>query len=274
MTGPSNNALHPTPFGGGIDGPGGAWSSGASGEKGSWLRRECCVMTLSELAFACFLYGRITDYDESYLRFVQSTANSPDLANPEHRQALLTWLNKWGCRQFALKYHQYASGEILSWYNEYAPTLIPRRKNLWELSDSELTAVSVAYESLAARIASYRKQKADPVAVHVGPTGASKILFAIRPQALPPWDEPIRKSLGYDTARHSYLSYLKDVKSTLEELALSCKEHGFQLVDLPKRLDRPDSTVPKLIDEYYWVTLTRKWSVPRPSTFERWAEWA
>lgn len=134
-------------------------------------------MTLSELAFACFLYSRLTDYDNSYLLFLQSTNGSPDLSNPEHRKALLAWLNRWGCRQFALEYHEHASGEILSWHNEYSSTLFPRDRNLWELSEPELASAGAAYESLSSRIASYRARDRNSFAVSVGPTGAAKILF-------------------------------------------------------------------------------------------------
>ena len=66
-------------------------------------------MTLSELAFACFLYAHFTDYDDSYLSFLQVTNHHPDFVNSKHRKALLTWLNQWGCRQFAVEYHELAS---------------------------------------------------------------------------------------------------------------------------------------------------------------------
>ena len=49
-------------------------------------------MRLSELALACFLYAQFTDYDDSYLSFLQVTNHHPDLANSKHRKALLIWL--------------------------------------------------------------------------------------------------------------------------------------------------------------------------------------
>ena len=62
-------------------------------------------MTLAELAFACFCYQRMTDYDGSYLLFRQATQPFIDLGNQAHRASLLIWLNQWGCRQFAIEYH-------------------------------------------------------------------------------------------------------------------------------------------------------------------------
>jgi len=231
-------------------------------------------MTLSELAFACFLYGRLTDYDNSYHLFLEITGGSPDLSNSEHRKALLKWLNQWGCRQFALDHHEHASGEILSWHNEHGPTLFPRDRNLWELSEAELASAGAAYESLSSRIASYRKREGRAVPVSIGPTGAAKILFAIRPRALVPWDDPIRKSLGYENSQVSYLSFLRSVKSVLEGLAEACQRNGFQLADLPRLLQRSHSSVPKLIDEYYWITTTKQCSPPDSDTFRRWANWS
>lgn len=231
-------------------------------------------MTLSELAFACFLYGRLTDYDNSYRLFLEITNGSPDLSNSEHRKALLKWLNQWRCRQFALEHHEHASGEILSWHNEHSPTLFPRDRNLWQVTEAELASAGAAYESLSSRIASYRTRNGSVVPVSFGPTGAAKILFAIRPRALLPWDDSIRRGLGYDDSQASYLSFLERAKSVLEDLATCCQRNGFQLADLPRVLDRPLSTVPKVIDEYYWVTITKNCSPPGSDTFQRWADWS
>jgi len=231
-------------------------------------------MKISELAFACFLYGWMTDYDHSFLQFLQSTRNSPSLRNPKHRKALLIWLNQWGCRQFAVKHHDMASEDILTWHNEYSSHLISKDSNLWELTETEFSSVGRAYQSLSSRVASYRTIKENTFPVTVGPTGAAKILFAIRPKAFPPWDAPIRESLGFDDSPDSYISYLKSIKSILENLAISCQKNGFQLGELPKQIGRPNSTIPKLIDEYFWVTITKNLSLPEPDTFQRWSKWS
>jgi hypothetical protein len=231
-------------------------------------------MRLSELAFANFLYDRLTSYDDSYRNFQRITNASPDLSIARHRRALLAWLNKWGCRQFALEHHELASGEILRWHNQYGDTLFPGDRDLWELTELELSSVGTAYESLSNRTASYRTRNGNRFSVSFGPTGAAKILFAIRPRALVPWDDSVRNHLEHDGSPASYLSYLKHVKSMLKELAMSCQGNGFQLIDLPQQLGRPDLTLPKLIDEYYWVTITKKCSPPDSDTFQRWANWS
>lgn len=230
-------------------------------------------MKLSELAFACFLYGRFTDYDSSYLNFLKATNHSPDLSKPEHRKALLVWLNQWGCRQFAIDFHEHASAEILSWHNDFASVLFPQEKNIWDLTNTELEQSIKAYDTLSSRTASFRARNGRKFPVSIGPTGASKILFAIRRTAFVPWDDPIREKLGYDGSGKSYITYLKYIKGMLENIKPACENNGFSLADLPKRLGRPNSTIPKLIDEFYWVTITRNCPPPSIDDFLRWAQW-
>lgn len=227
---------------------------------------------LSELAFACYVFGALTKYDSSYLRLQQATDGSPDLCLPEHRKALLRWLNAWGCRQFARKFHDLASEEIRSWYGEYGDKLCPKDRRLLELSEPELVAVGTAYESLSPRIASYRKKGGASSLVPVGPAGASKILFAIRPRALLPWDAGIRKGLDHTPSGASYVRYLRDAKMLLENLAVQCHIHGLELSDLPQELGKPDSSLAMLLNKYYWITWTRR-CAPDSDTFQRWAEW-
>lgn len=232
------------------------------------------MVTLSDLAFGCYLYAGMTKYDASYLRFMKATGGAPDLNQAAHRSALLTWLNKWGCRQFKTEYHDLASYAILEWSRQHESSLFPRERELLHLSEMELAAAGVAFESLSKRIASHKTRNGATYPVSVGPTGAAKVLFAVRPHALPPWDGAIRRGLGYDGSRASYLRFLNHIKSLLEEAARLCEKKGFRLADLPSRLGRPQSTLPKLIDEYYWVTITKGCKPPHPHTLQRWADWS
>jgi len=231
-------------------------------------------MKLPDLAFACFVYGRLSENDTSYQRFLAATTYSPDLRVDAHRKYLLTWLNEWGCRQFAKNYHNLASKNILSWYNQFSDRLPSEETNLWQLDEDQLIKIGAAFESLSDRTASYRTRGAKRYRVSVGSTGAAKILFAIRPKALVPWDEFIRHSLNFDKPRQSYPDFLRMAKQELTTLETSCRMCGFQLADLPVQVSRPNSTVPKLIDEYYWVTLSEGLAPPDPEMLRRWASWA
>jgi hypothetical protein len=230
-------------------------------------------MKLSHLAFACYLYGAFTDFDKSYENFLKVTGYSPDLTISKHRNELLIWLNSWGCRQFSLEYHELASKEILSWYNEHNAALPITSRDLWELSEDEFASLGLAYESLLKRTASLRKLKSGNSIISIGPTGASKILFAIRPKALIPWDDSIRQHNGYGSERESYLAYHRHIKKMVGTLKEQCQGYGFQLTDLPKVLNRPYSSVPKLIDEYQWVTISKNCAAPNYETLLTWAKW-
>jgi hypothetical protein len=230
-------------------------------------------MTLAELAFACFCYQRMTDYDGSYLLLRQATQPFIDLGNQAHRQALLIWLNQWGCRQFAVEYHEHAAQELLQWHIKFNPLMFPQERNIWELNEADYQFIGTAYHSLANRIASFRNRNGNKIPVSVGPTGAAKILFAIRPNVCAPWDDPIRDSLQFDGSANSYVAFLRQVNQQLQEIRPTCEANGFTLAELPDRLDRNQSSVPKLIDEYYWMTITKNWTPPQPNVFQSWAAW-
>lgn len=232
-------------------------------------------MNLAELAFGCFVYAAISDFDRSYLEFLDATGGPADLDNEAHRKALLVWLNSWGCRQFAIEYHQRASNEILSWHGQFEAILAPTGRNLWELTEQEMTSVGQAYGSLAKRVASHRGTPHGlNQQVSFGPTGAAKILFALRPEALVPWDDAIREELGFGPDSDSYVGFLQKVRVEMDCLSEQCQRAGFAIDELPEKLGRPRSTVPKLIDEYYWVTITKKCEPPGSVTLQRWAEWS
>lgn len=228
-------------------------------------------MTLYELAFACWVYGNVLDFDRTYRAFVEAVGGAPDVANPKHRHALLKWLNDWGCRQFARRYHCRASEEMQSWHGDFEHLLPPSQKHLWELGDGEVSAAVEAYGGLCTRVASLR---AGQVRVAFGPAGAAKLLFALRPRSLPPWDAAIQKELGYDGSQGSYRGYLQHVTEALLSLGALCEREGFTLHELPAILGREVSTPLKLIDEYYWVTVTRGCEPPAAEVLERWSEWS
>ncbi len=231
-------------------------------------------MRLAELAFACYIYSHMSDYDSSYVVFQENTMPQLDLNLEQHRMSLLKWLNSWGCRQFAREYHPLACDEILTWYQEGVSSMFPEDATLLSLSDEDLEQVEHAYARLISRIASRRRLSGgNEINVEIGPTGASKILFALRPLALIPWDDPIRREFNLDGSAHSYTNFLRNVRVSLGELEQICREKGLTIADLPHLLGRPTSSIAKMIDEYFWVTITRRCPAPPEVEISRWATW-
>ncbi len=230
-------------------------------------------MTLKDLAFSCFIYGNLTEYDTAYGDFLEATGNGPDLSLADHRQAMLTWLNKWGCRQFSKECHPMASDALASWHQSCRDKLPAPNADIRALTEHDIINVDRAYRDLRDRRASVRHRGAGLGDVTFGATGAGKILFALCPQCLPPWDNPIAERLKELERIDSYSQFVVHVRATLHELATVCRAKGFALEDLPARIGRPRSTLVKIVDEYYWVTITRSCMPADRRTLQQWIEW-
>ena len=232
-------------------------------------------MKLGELAFACHIFGLMSDYDSPYKQFLNSTYPVIDLRSTVHLIALLKWLNAWGCRQFAIESHELAANEIKEWYGEFNQYLLSEDVTILTLTAENIAMVERAYAGLVVRTASYRKLSGDRKSQErVGPTGTAKILFALRPNALIPWDGAMRDEFDLDGSSHSYGKYLRKVRNDLEEVSRECNQNGFDLKDLPTRLGRSNSSITKLIDEYYWVTVTRRCTAPSKEDLKIWMDWS
>jgi len=227
-------------------------------------------MTLYELAVSsCF--RRVLDLDTSFLKFMDKVDGALDVTRPEHREYLLCWLNEWGCRQFARDYHERASQEIRAWFRENGSSLPLLDSDLVDMGESQCRDAAQCYGELVGRTASIRS--GGPVVI--GPTGASKILFAVRPRALPPWDNAIMNTLGYDGLEESFLRFLLYARQLAQKLAKECTQRGFGLSELPGKLGRSATiTVPKLIDEYHWITITRNVTLPTAADLKEWLSWS
>jgi len=213
------------------------------------------TITLGELAFSCYIFDKIDS--GAYGKFLEQTNHSPELGNREHCLVLLKWLNDWGIRSIAKEDYERLSENIKSWHD--SNELFDKDQNLQDLSEEDLASVEAAYSTLV-RIRS------------LGPTSAAKILFATRPKAFVAWDGTIREA--YVGPKGSYVEFLKKVKSLISTIKCECKNYGIELEELPEKLGKRHSTIPKLIDEYNWITITQGCPPPDRQTLQRWAEWS
>lgn len=227
---------------------------------------------LHEVAIASYLFSKVVDFDSSYEELQEAVEERMDLRRHEHRRALLVWLNKWGCRQFTVDQHDLASDQIRSWHEQHLFALPSDDLDLWRSTDADLENAELPYRDLAKRIACVRGSNS--FRVSFGPVGAAKILFAIRPRFFLPWDAAIRERLNYDGSPSSYVSFLRDTRRILHDLASACEDNGFSLSDLPTQLGRPQDTLPKLVDKFYWITITRGAEIPSPSIIQKWLDWS
>ena len=140
-------------------------------------------MRLFELASACYCYGIQTGFDRGYGEFLSRTQPRFRIQDRDHRASLLKWLNAWGCRQFARRYHADASRQLADWAEQYSALLPAPRRGLWALSDQDVEKMGVPFRALCHLRASTRRRKKGASPVEFGPTGAAKILFALRGEA-------------------------------------------------------------------------------------------
>lgn len=231
-------------------------------------------MKLYQLAYACKIYGGLTGLDASYFAFLNETGGTLDFDSKVHMKALLVWLRSWGCRQFALAHEGLAVESILRWARRWESKLPGRSAALDRLSDADIEEAADAFADLSRCLASKKTRDEEQQDVRVGPTGAAKILFAARPTVFPPSDGAIRKALGFDGGRPSYRRYLAEVRDQIRQLCAEASEVGIPAESIPLEVGRPRSTLPKLIDEYNWVTATKGFLSPEPSEIAKWHRWS
>ncbi len=231
-------------------------------------------MNLCDLALTCSMYDSLTSFNKS-LRLLKESyiPDGIDLSNPVHCASLLEWLNDWGCRHLSKKSHDIASSAILDWYKQEGMKLFSTEKSLGELDDQEITRAVDSYDSLKNSIGAHKTRDGKNLKLDIGPTAASKILFALRPQALMPWDEAMRKEFRCDGSKESYFNFLMNIRNLAYKIRDLCRANDFDILELPRKIDRDGSTVLGLINEYVWVTVTRNAHLPSAQSLILWAKW-
>jgi hypothetical protein len=213
-------------------------------------------------------FGRLVGDDRSTTRLREAAGDELDLEVAAHRVALLAWLRAWGCRHLRVADTRRSSTALASWWRAHRHRLPPHDRALTDLAPAELAEAAGAFGALATSPAAWRaagssaEGPAGRWSVSIGETAAAKALFAIRPQAFPPWDAPIRDVLGLAagaglsaTPAERYGAYLSNTATALRRLA---ERLHTDVASVPARLGRPTSTPPRLVDEYLWMRVNRR----------------
>lgn len=222
------------------------------------------------MAIVGLMFNSMSSYNNSLIKFRSATGNRIGLNRLEHRLSLLQWLNDWGCRHLQKDQHHVAEQSILEWYEKNRGILLNGQTPIGELSDQEIKDIAGAYGNLKEMVGARRIRQGKNSNVHIGATASSKILFALWPKAIMPWDDAMRKSFGCDGSASSYSDYLKTIREMAQKINTLCRNKGFQISELPGIIGRPDSTALELINEYIWVTETRKIKLPASEIVKKW----
>jgi hypothetical protein len=228
-----------------------------------------------ELASAGYLYEAMTDYARSLkvLRACSGASGALDLANGEHRTALLTFLNAWGCRGLATDWHWLASAGLESWQRGAREWLAALGGPPWTPDETSRRRLSEVFDELSSSIAAHKVRKGRELSVSFGPTATSKTLFILRPDLFTAWDGAMRSACGYVGDGASYARFTADVHAKIAESA-TCSGGLPFLERLPEVLSRPPyTTLPQLVGEHYWITLTRGVELRSSEEIAEWLSW-
>jgi hypothetical protein len=215
----------------------------------------------------------MTGFIDSYARFQAKVSNNLDLDIKEHRHALLAWLNDWGCRNLAEKHHEQAAEEIRSRWRSVRRLLPDPNSRLSDLNHLPLDDIAALFDQLRDVPASFGCKNGRQFSISFGATPTSKTLFALRPHLFAAWDAEIRREQGHDNSGLSYVRYLKQLREDMFRLQEECARFGIDYDALPARLGRNDATIPQLIGEHYWMTITRDVRPPEAETLRDWLSW-
>jgi hypothetical protein len=216
--------------------------------------------TLFGLAYASRVFREV-DRARAFEELREETGAALNLEYPDnngHASASLKWLNKWGCRINA-KSPERLFERWAEWFCLWRPRLPDVA--LVDTGDRDLDIVADAYDELRAILADSSKR----------PTGASKLLFAVSPEVAMVWDDPVRKEFGLVGDRAGYRRMLTHSKAEAENLVADAARCG--ITDwraIPNEIGRPGYTLPKLLDEYHWITITRGHQIPALEDLWRW----
>lgn len=203
---------------------------------------------LETLRAAVLDFGGYAQPDRSWEALALATAPAVDLALPAHRAAAHVWLNAWGCR-----IRKRRDGEpdvfgqgIAAWWDRWHGTLPAVDTWMADLTDEQIDAMVDCFADLVAtRVAPTRS---------LGPTAASKLLFALRPNTFMPWDEMIALRLHGGRDAVAYAGHQRLGREWARELLA---EAGSDEAALAARLGRPGRSLAKMIDEYCYLVFTR-----------------
>lgn len=228
---------------------------------------------LYELAYCCRAYAILDAYDDAVVELRATTGDCVDPDNTAHHGPLFSWLRRWGCRQFVIEDEELSRQNLTAWWSDWRDRLPTNDQTLDNLAEETLDTIAVAYDDLRTRQASWQRKQTGTYRWHFGPAGAAKTLYAIRPNACSPWDQPIREHLGLPETGAGYRRHLGRSRTELAE-ALRDLGPNADASQLPTRVDRPASSPVKLVDEHDWARYTKGFEPPSPEVLAQWAAWA
>lgn len=216
---------------------------------------------LSQLAALLGSCSQGDSADSSPAALFSATGGAADLAVAGQRDELRRWLNRWACR---LRYPQPGEPDVFSdsiaqWWASGGSGLPD--DPVAELSDADVGTLADSYADLAARPAALLTRRGAPAGHRaIAPTAASKILFALRPGTVPPWDAAIARATAGGTSRAHFARHLEAARAWAGAVQDEARSRG--IADVPAYVGRPRSSLARVWDEWLYLTVTRGCRIP------------
>ena len=217
---------------------------------------------LSDLAFATFVYASTSGYDKALRELHDQTGGALDLRDGSHVRSVIAWLRKWKCRNLEIKHEQRTVESISQWYSRKRHQIGRLPNELSSYNNDTVDVLADVFEDIS-------DSKATP-AKRIGPTAASKILYLLKPGALPPWDERIRGTLHHNGSGASYARFVADCHAIGSDILNQCRRADVALRDVVAHGREAEVSLAKAIDEYYWTTITLGVPTPTSHDYETW----
>ena len=210
------------------------------------------------------------NYNASYLRilgresFLKTLRESPqEITVDEARHLLVQFLNDWGCR--LRNYDDVTASRLKDCIISVHSDLSSFQKCSILDFDFEDRGNNQKIINLFNRFWTF--SGGSQIASNFGSTATSKTLHIVNPNLFTMWDEEMRHHYGFIMGSGSdYLEFSKEIRKISEKLVNESSERygpGDPALFLSQRLNiNPSFSLVKFIDEFNWLTHTRKLSRP------------
>jgi hypothetical protein len=178
--------------------------------------------------------------DRGWLRLLEDTSPALDLSRPEHRDAALAWLNSWACR--IPRGPAFGDG-VAKWWES---ARLPAATSLLSNTDADIALTGAAFGELAELSVGRRR---------LGPTAAAKLLYALRPNGVVPWDAAIATELHGARDAAAFAAHQQLGRRWARALVTGT---GIAEAELPVHVGRSTVSLAKLLDEYMYLIASRR----------------
>ena len=225
-------------------------------EKTAETRSTMPPSTYAQVRWAASVYDAGEHHYNKYYRAVYEPSYPHTLMQPRYLSAdqvpdiepLRRFLNQWKCRLPSASGRPIA--DAMTELGSYREGLFDSAIEAKILDDSVFDAT----ESIFDRLTSIQ---------HVGPTTASKILGMMYPRFFVMWDTAIREAyFDRSNARgHEFAIFMKEMRNSAIFIVADAQNHGTKDPSgtISKEIGQsPPFTLAKFINDYIWLTVTKK----------------